>query len=496
MAEIWMLAIEPGADVGLLTYAFDAHFSALFHQAVPESTLETMYTAQLEPNGLNATVYSHMHIPDEVSRLAHSTQIAHPPVSVYRGKPHNEPESATESERLFSQAGAGCKSVRYVSVRLMACLKKPRCAIVARHVAASFMLGAYAHARPADICTRGLIYASPCIVAELCRSQLTSRELHEALVEYTMSARGSQIDTEHQSWRRSRERSWGKQLNASRARAERIDPQPSSPLQRLIAAAAPGRKWSLSRASQAKATAIMQGAPPMPIWAAAAHAGAASGCADELNAAMTGKSTTRLSPNATVAASAVVRRLSLMATTLGQDIVRAQLIALRTNGCSAKVNLSICTGCCSLCTSPKGDAPIPPGMRVNLENGNMICNRCDTGAGLIITNIVGKIITFATPQVLLVHVVVCASCGVVTTVRADGYWGTFPVCSGCYDRCLAGIIEAQACFCGKLVQGTAMQFPARSDAGEDIVLAACYRHEQLAFAGARQSITDLQLLCA
>jgi len=207
------------------------------------------------------------------------------------------------------------------------------------------------------------------------------------------------------------------------------------------------------------------------------------------------KPNARLGTNATIAASAVVRRLALMTTPLGPDVMRAQIAALRAAGKPGSVRLSVCTGCCSLCTSPKGDAPPPPGMRVNLADGAMICERCDNGLGLVVVEFVGKIVMFSTPSIAMVSIVVCSCCGVVTTVRVDkGYWGNLPVCAGCYERCVQSVTEPRTCFCGRSVGPTAVLFAAISDKGEDVVHTACYQHEHLIASGSRQAISDLQLL--
>ena len=491
MARIAALAAGPGVATGMLMYAVDTHFPALFRaMSDPATTVPDLYADGLAPEA--SSVHSHFEIHPRSARLSALISDALPPVRTFTSR--RAPVAAPQpSDRLFEQAGPGCKSVRYISERLRACVAAGgECAAVAASVASLFLLGAYAHAEPLGLMGRESVYHSPDVVSMLLAGapgKISSRELHGALLEHAIVARGERCVEDRPEWRRARERARGSLSGSARGRPMLPQPQYASPVARLASAAAPGGVWSVSRAGQALATAAMAGLGPPRLWASARDAGRLL-CGSEpevLVEVMLGTREGRLSSVHVAAASMVIRRLALQCSRLSGPVARAQWAAVRRAGRS-RAGLSVCTNCCTICTTPRGDAPVAPGVRVDLVTGDVCCVRCSRSDGVLTVELVGKILTYATASVALVRVVVCCGCAAITVLGC--YWGLMPVCPKCHVRCKESVALPGLCFCGRPAAPGACEFPARSASGADVMVAACRRHQYLV-TRERQSVSDL-----
>jgi hypothetical protein len=466
MAEIWALHEESDhADSVMIAYAFDSHFSALF-QAQNCDSMKEMYRLRIEPGGENAVVHSCLDIPVHAMLLATKrARIATIP-----------------SEKLFAQCSSRCRSVRYVMSRFLACVGNTPCSTIARSVVSLFWLGAYVGSKPAPPTIRATVYAS-CPIARFATAGLTSREGHAALLEFIAYVRNG----ERAAWLpRARARAWG--LVALPARSLPPPPPVLSPLAFLAHHAAPMGKWSIPTHNRELATQHMVGLGPPTTWAAIRSAGTALDCAAELIRA-TAAHAPRLSRAATIAASIVIRRISLCASALSRSVTMAQQKAIAVS-CRSPAS-TVCTWCCTLCTTPKG-GPESPGIRVNLTTHTIMCARCNSGEGLIDFNFVGRILSYATPAMVLVSAVMCTGCSAITQLKNEHYWGAMPMCAPCFKQCSSAKAEPRECVCGRSAAVRPL-FMARDESGRDVTHAMCARHSGIR-PHERQSVADLQLL--
>lgn len=492
MVEIWNLAQSKPADMQILLFALDAHYPALLFGETTNATMASLYAANKQPNSSTCNVYSQLNVSEIARQLAKNTVKSMPILSDFVNVPPAKPPMTAE-QKLFAQASVHCRSVRYIADRFTACSRSP----VAQSVAGTFLLGAYNHATPAALEYRKRVYESSSTVSLLIESGLTSRELHEALMEFCIVHRtDSPVVAELPEWHRARLRAWGNPLGPCRSRAERNCAIPSSPLSRLAQAAAPTGKWCLGKAQQTQITAAMQNLGPPTLWSAIHDAEQKFGCQNELLKFATSPVPlrSRLSTNAVLAASVVLRRHALTVCALNAMIVRTQREALETTKGITVMNVTICTGCCTLCTAPQGQCPTPTGLRVSLVTGETTCVRCGSGNGLFSIDLVGKMLTFATPSMALLSVVVCSMCGTITRFTSDYTWGIVPLCGTCYNRCCRTTFEPHVCWCGKSVGANATTFCAIDDDGRDVVSASCGKHAHITSVVRRPHLSDLRLL--
>ena len=492
MEAIWALAQVPGADRSSLLFALDAHFPALCYAEAPDATMKGLYAAGLHPNSDSLVVYSCLNVSNATYLLAMET-VKPPPVLVPFYTSAGQKNVATTAEqKLFAQASINCRSVRYIADRFMACKDSSD----AQMVAGCFLLGAYPHATPAGLLFRKRVYSVGSTVQLLTSLNLTSRELHEALVEFCAVQRQPCASVvELPEWKRARLRAWGQPLGPCRTKVSRRYEIPSSPVSRLAAAATSSVKWTLSREQQAAVTASMQHKRPPTLWRAIEEAEETFACAGELKSvAFNNKDAKpRLSPNGMLAVSGVLRRLALKTCAVSPFVERLQREALLKNKECTTMLLSICTHCCTLCTAPQGQCPVPAGLRVDLSDGTTSCIRCNTGDGLMALDFVGKIVTFATPAMQLVSVVICGSCGVATRLLSEHVWGTVPLCEACFGRCKETVFEPHTCWCGRPAATNSEVFGAVDDDGRDVVTASCTKHAHLSIV-VRPRLSDLRLL--
>lgn len=492
MEAIWALAQVPGADVCSLLFALDAHFPALCYAEAPDATMKGLYTAGLQPNSDSLVVYSCLNVATVTRSLAMETVKPTPVMAPFYTSAGQKQAATSAEQKLFAQASINCRSVRYIADRFMAC-KDSR---DAQMVAGCFLLGAYSHAAPAELLFRKRVYSVGSTVQLLTSLNLTSRELHEALVEFCAVQRQPSLSVvELPEWKRARLRAWGQPLGPCRAKVSRRYEIPSSPVSRIATAAISSVKWTLSREQQTVVTASMQQKGPPTLWRAIEEAEHAFGCLDELkNVALNNSAAKpRLSVDGMLAASAVLRRLALKTCAVSPSIERLQREALFKNKKCTTMLLSICTHCCTLCTAPQGQCPVPAGLRVDLSDGTTSCIRCNTGDGLMALDFVGKIVTFATPTMQLVSVVVCGSCGVAMRLLSKNIWGTVPLCEPCFGRCKETVCEPHTCWCGRPAGAHSELFGAVDDDGRDVVTASCSKHAHLSIV-VRPRLSDLRLL--
>jgi hypothetical protein len=454
MHDIWTLA-QHSPHKQMLYYAFDSHFTALLNTQI--------------------TVY-HAFGDSPAERLAAAAEGAQPPLLSHRSPP---PTPLDAAGRLFAGATESAKSVRYVTARLQACLASPASRDVAVEIAARFLLGAYRHTAPIDTpLLRERVYTA-CPVATVITCGLTSREIHEIVVEFAAAATGM---PRRSHWDRARARAWGSSLGP--ARPGPVAPPTRTFLSKLVAAAAPRGVWPLSKGAMAAATVAMADAPDNPsFWQLVRSTALAFGCqAGLLDVMLTAAD--KLKPPGVIAAAAIVRRTAFSLRPL------TAAAALCQRGTAV---LTVCIRCCTPCTTPKGLSTPMLGLRVDLTTHTQICSRCESTSGLRVVSMLGRMLTFATPACKLVHVVVCAQCTAVSALGA--FIGYAPYCAACYTRRIQARGLQKHCFCGRYAIAGA-EFPAADDRGHDVVVAACYRHQQFAGLRGRPAVADLQSLSA
>jgi hypothetical protein len=484
---LWDLLRHPSASTSMITFVIDEHMASIEYASAPH-TIAEMHADCMEPGGRNtAHVYSCLDTQHEAARLAAEATAAAPIL-----RAHNCPDMAVPSaaSRLFAHARPGWKSVRYITDRFSECISPDS---PVRQMAGQFLLGSYPGATPAHPTIRATVYRG-CPIRMLVGSGLSSRELHEAIIEFCASINGpSEAAVPHAWWERARSRVWGSPIGPGRTKA--LQPRVCiSVLGRLSRVAAPSRRWALSKNMQAVASAAMLavGGPPNALWSTARAFGAHMGCEEELAAAMEhGK---RLSSIGVVAASACIRRLALTVSPVTALVRHAQQLALRKAGRGEISPILVCTLCSSLCSTPKG-GPLSAGVRINLTTGRSVCTRCLVDTGLVEMDHVGRIVRFCTPNMTLVSSVVCASCSVITVLRDEYVWGVMPMCADCYTQCRQTVCNIKVCMCGRPAAINTTEYAARCDRGWDVVAAMCTRHARLRPQD-RQYISDLQLVAA
>lgn len=487
MDAIWRLSRAQNADTAMLLYAYDAHFPALLAAADSSTTIQSLYGAGLQPGV--ARVYSVFETSEKVEKLA--AQTTHTACVIPRVPKVSRSTTLTNEEKLFAQASSNCRSVRYIGERFLACTNSPE----AQTVAGMFLLGAYLHANSAEPQMRKQVYAAKSTVALLLGLKLTSRELHEALVEFTTALRTKKVTKPAPEWARARRRAWGEPLGPCRSRSPRTAVLPVSPLARIVAVAAPSQKWTINREHQRQVTASMHGHRPPTLLRAIRDAERAFKCEGELESLATSTSKRKLSFNGVLAASAVVRRLALTVTALSLPVAQAQRQTLRRAKQCSTLKLTVCTNCCTLCAAPEGHCPSVAGLRLDLAAGSMTCVRCEQDDGLVTLDCVGKILTFATPTMILISVVVCGLCGTITTLSADTTWGELPLCTACFKKKTASVREPKLCWCGQAITGLDWTWlGAVDDAGRDVEMACCHKHAALGHTLHRPRVSDLCLL--
>lgn len=103
----------------------------------------------------------------------------------------------------------------------------------------------------------------------------------------------------------------------------------------------------------------------------------------------------KLSPNAVFAAATVIHRYALTTALLNSMVRRAQITALSATKDVAEMKVTVCTG--AALTDPQDQCPALTGLRVDRLRGNTMRIRCESGDGLVTIDLVGKMLTFATP---------------------------------------------------------------------------------------------------
>lgn len=487
MDAIFKLARVANADVLMLMYAFDAHFPALFAAANKDVRMQDLYAANLQP-GLTR-VFSVFDSSKKLDKLvAQTTQVT---CVVPRMPRLSRNSIQTNEEKLFAQASTNCRSVRYIGDRFLTCTLSS----AAQTVAGMFLLGAYLHAKPASPVVREKVYAAKSTVTLLLSMRLTSRELHEALVEFSCAYNCKKINTPAPEWARARRRAWGEPLGPCRSRSPRHIVQPMSPLARIVLLAAPSQKWTINREQQRQVTASLYGKRPPTLLQAICDAEKAFDCVGELTVIARLGSKRKLGLNGVLAASAVIRRLALTTTALSLPIAQAQRQTLQKLKRCSTLKLTVCTNCCTLCAAPEGYCPSVAGLRLDLAEGSMACVRCDNADGLVVLDCVGKILTFATPTMILISVVVCAMCGTITTLSASTTWGELPMCSTCFKKVQMSVIDPKICWCGHNITASNITWlGAIDDRGRDVEVACCQKHANVGAIVQRPRISDLCLL--
>lgn len=509
MTEIWALRTDARREVAhMLTFAFDAHVRALLH-ARAGGTEAGMLQLELEPYGRKCRVYSDLSLPANTAEaVAHGWRLKSVLKRWVSADEHHDAAHA-EASKLIAQASPGVKSVRYTPQRLLSCLEAGGTSgAIAESIVGCAWLGAYAHCTEvADPPTRIAVYGGVEAMAKRLCAELSSREIYFMVAEfatsvmrghplqqpgcgaYTSTARGAGADARAVLWNRKTRRGTKRALGASHVHCPKV----SGPSSRLIACAAAAGRWRLTKAEVAAAGLAI--APPDLSPAAVAEVCSQVGASTDLVMAAVapsdpGTALPRFGRPETVAASALVRSLSLRTRELHWTVVREQQRVLLERNGSEELMVTVCLQCAALCCTAR-DGPGAPGMRVDLSDRTMACDTCQRGDRIVQLDAVGKIITHCTAfSMQLVDTVLCTMCASLTVLQPNHVFGVMPVCSACSARISTAPTH---CFCGRGLWGSFRRFLAQNEAGEDSEYAACAAHEKFVPDGPC-CISDLRII--